>query len=82
LSCFFDAAKVLRKQRLNNPFPTTPPKNPRFWEKSGISWEKVKRRRNRELESKENRKFIPLSPKNPSFFPTLGKIVGILGKIA
>ena len=40
LSCFFDAAKVLRKQRQNNPFPTTPPKNPRIWEKSGISWEK------------------------------------------
>jgi hypothetical protein len=40
LSCFFDAAKVLRKQRQNNPFPTTSPKNPRIWEKSGIAWEK------------------------------------------
>ena len=28
LSCFFDAAKVLRKPRQNNPFPTTSPKNP------------------------------------------------------
>ena len=40
LSCFFDAAKVLRKQRQNNAFPTASPKNPRIWEKSGISWEK------------------------------------------
>lgn len=28
LSCFFDDAKVLRKARQNNPFPTTSPKNP------------------------------------------------------
>jgi len=53
LSCFFDAAKVLRKQRQNNPFPTTSPKNPRIWEKSGISWEKVRRIKKRELKSKE-----------------------------
>ncbi len=53
LSCFFDAAKVLRKPRQNNPFPTPSPKNPRFWEKSGISWEKVRRIRKRELKSKE-----------------------------
>jgi hypothetical protein len=53
LSCFFDAAKVLQKKRQNNPFPTTPPKNPRIWEKSGISWEKVRRIRKRELKSKE-----------------------------
>jgi hypothetical protein len=82
LSCFFDAAKVLQKKRQNNAFPTASPKNPRFWEKSGISWEKVRRRRKRESKVKKKRKFIPLSQKNPSFFPTLGKIVGILGKIA
>ena len=60
LSCFFDAAKVLQKKKQNNSFPTTPPKNPRIWEKSSISWEKVRRKRKRELESKENRKIIPL----------------------
>ena len=82
LSCFFDAAKVLRKTRQNNPFPTTSPKNPRFWEKSGISWEKVRRRRKRELKSKEKGKNHSLFPqKIPHFFPRLGKILGILGKI-
>ena len=40
LSCFFDAAKVLRKIKQNNAFPTASPKNPQFWEKSDISWEK------------------------------------------
>lgn len=61
LSCFFDAAKVLRKQRQNNPFPTTPPKKPRIWEKSGISWEKVRRRRKRESKVKKKRKSFPFS---------------------
>ena len=68
LSCFFDAAKVLRKKRQNNPFPTTSPKNPRFWEKSGISWEKVRRRRKRELKSKENKKITPLFPQKSLIF--------------
>nr|WP_297066175.1 hypothetical protein [Prevotella sp.] len=68
LSCFFDAAKVLRKTRQNNPFPTTSPKNPRFWEKSGISWEKVKRKRKRKLKSKENQKITPLSPQKSLIF--------------
>ena len=68
LSCFFDAAKVLRKPRQNNPFPTTSPKNPRFWEKSGISWEKVRRRRKRELKSKEKGKNLSLSPKKSLIF--------------
>lgn len=61
LSCFFDAAKVLRKQRQNNPFPTTSPKNPRFWENSGFSWEKVRRRRKREPKVKKKRKSFPFS---------------------
>ena len=81
LSCFFDAAKVLRKQGQNNAFPTTSPKNPRFWEKSGFSWEKVRRRRKRESKVKKKRKSFPFSFKKNSFFPSLGKIVGILGKI-
>ena len=68
LSCFFDDAKVLRKIRQNNAFPTTSPKNPQFWEKSGISWEKVRRRRKRELKSKEKGKIIPLSPKKSLIF--------------
>jgi hypothetical protein len=68
LSCFFDAAKVLRKIRQNNPFPTTSPKNPRFWEKSGISWEKVKRKRKRKLKSKENKKITPLFPQKSLIF--------------
>ena len=80
LSCFFDAAKVLRNPRQNNPFPTTSPKNPRFWEKSGIFWEKVRGRRKRELKSKEKGKFIQFSPKNPPFFPNVGKNRGNLGK--
>jgi len=80
LSCFFDAAKVLRKTRQNNPFPTTSPKNPRFWEKSGISWEKVRRKSKRKLKSKENQKITSLFPKNPSFFPKVGKNLGNLGK--
>jgi hypothetical protein len=81
LSCFFDAAKVLRKIRQNNPFPTTPPKNPRIWEKSGISWEKVRRRRKREAKVKKTENHSPFPNKKNSFFPSLGKIVGILGKI-
>ncbi|WP_153104049.1 hypothetical protein [Segatella copri] len=68
MSCFFDDAKVLRKQRQNNPFPTTPPKNPRFWEKSGISWEKIKRRRKRGLKCKEKGNIIPLSPQKSLIF--------------
>ncbi|WP_440486379.1 hypothetical protein [Segatella hominis] len=80
LSCFFDAAKVLRKQGQNNAFPTTSPKNPQFWEKSGFSWEKIKRRRKRGLKCKEKGNIIPLSPKNPSFFPNVGKNRGNLGK--
>lgn len=63
LSCFFDAAKVLRKIRQNNPFPTTPPKNPRFWEKSGISWEKVRRRRKRESKVKKTENSFPFPKK-------------------
>ena len=80
LSCFFDDAKVLRKPRQNNRFPTPSPKNPRFWEKSGISWEKVRRRRKRELKSKEKRKIIPFPPKKSLIFPNVGKNRGNLGK--
>ena len=61
LSCFFDAAKVLQKKRQNNAIPTTSPKNPRIWEKSGISWEKVRRRRKRESKVKKKRKSFPFS---------------------
>ena len=68
LSCFFDAAKVLRKTRQNNPFPTTSLKNPWFWEKSGISWEKVRRKRKRKLKSKENKKITPLFPQKSLIF--------------
>lgn len=68
LSCFFDAAKVLRKTRQNNPFPTTSPKNSCFWEKSGISWEKVRRKRKRKLKSKENQKITPLFPPKSLIF--------------
>uniref|UniRef100_UPI004028BFA6 hypothetical protein n=1 Tax=Segatella hominis TaxID=2518605 RepID=UPI004028BFA6 len=68
LSCFFDAAKVLRKQGQNNAFPTTSPKNPQFWEKSGFSWEKIKRRRKRGLKCKEKGNIIPLSPKKSLIF--------------
>lgn len=67
LSCFFDAAKVLRKPRQNNPFPTTPPKNPRFWEKSGFSWEKGRRKRKRESKVKKKRKSFPFPQKIPHF---------------
>ena len=80
LSCFFDDAKVLRKRRQNNPFPTTSPKNPRFWEKSGISSEKIKRRRKRGLKCKEKGNIIPLSPKKSLIFPNVGKNRGNLGK--
>nr|WP_303218434.1 hypothetical protein [uncultured Prevotella sp.] len=80
LSCFFDAAKVLRKQGQNNAFPTTSPKNPRFWEKSGFSWEKIKRRRKRGLKCKEKGNIIPLSPKKSLIFPNVGKNRGNLGK--
>ena len=68
LSCFFDAAKVLRKTRQNNPFPTTSPKKSCFWEKSGISWEKVRRKRKRKLKSKENEKITPFSPQKSLIF--------------
>ena len=67
LSCFFDAAKVLRKQGQNNAFPTTSPKNPRFWEKSGFSWEKVRRRRKRESKVKKKRKSFPFPFKKTHF---------------
>ena len=68
LSCFFDAAKVLRNTRQNNPFPTTSQKNPWFWEKSGISWVKVRRKKKRKLKSKENRKKIPIFPQKSLIF--------------
>ena len=75
LSCFFDAAKVLRKTRQNNAFPTTSPKNPQFWEKSGISWEKQMAYSLSREKSMKNRKILTKSNKTPLFccklFPTL-----------
>ena len=80
LSCFFDAAEVLQKKKQNNAFPTTSPKKPLFWEKSGFSWEKIKRRRKRGLKCKEKGNIIPLSPKKSLIFPNVGKNRGNLGK--
>lgn len=75
LSCFFDAAKVLRKQGQNNAFPTTSPKNPRFWEKSVPFWEKQMAYSLSREKSMKNCKILTKSNKTPLFcckpFPTL-----------
>jgi len=93
LSCFFDAAKVLQKIRQNNAFPTTPPKNPRIWEKSGISWEKQmayslsreKTMKNRIILTKRQENTLIFLQAFPHTFPDkllyLGKIGAFLGKI-
>ena len=44
-------------------FPQLPRKTHVFGKKSGISWEKIKRRRKRGLKCKEKGNIIPLSPK-------------------
>ena len=92
LSCFFDAAKVLRKTRQNNAFPTTPPKNPQFWEKSGFSWEKIKSLHAQQGKTRKNRIILTKRQENtliflqafphtlPENLLLLGKIGGFLGK--
>jgi hypothetical protein len=67
LSCFFDVAKVLRKTRQKNRFPTTPPKNPRFWEKSGISWENKKPTRSAGKNKKKSYNINKKTRKYPHF---------------
>ena len=49
-------------------FPQLPRKTHVFWKKSGISWEKVRRRKKRELKSKEKGKNHFLSPKKSLIF--------------
>ena len=91
LSCFFDDAKVLRKPRQNNPFPTPSPKTPRFWEKSGISWENKKPTRSAGKNKKKSYNINKKARKYPHFPASLpphfsrksaafGKNQGFLGK--
>lgn len=67
LSCFFDAAKVLRKIKQNNAFPTASPKNPQFWEKSDISWENKKPTRSAGKNKKKSHNINKKARKYPHF---------------
>lgn len=63
------------------PFPQLPQKTT-FWGKIGHFLGKSKKKKETRVKSKEKEKIIPLFLiKKNSFFPSLGKIVGILGKI-
>lgn len=71
-------AKTKAKQSLSH----NSPEKPTYLGKIGLFLGKSKKKKETRDKSKEKEKIIPLFLiKKNSFFPSLGKIVGILGKI-
>ena len=80
---FLRRCKSTAEKKAKQSLSHNSPEKPTILGKIGHFLGKSKKKKETRVKSKEKEKIIPLfPPKIPHFFPTLGKILGILGKNA